>query len=153
MNIFLLDKDPKKAVQYAVDKHVVKMPLETAQLLCSAHYQSNTETPYKITHLNHPCSKWVRESLSNYFWLIDYGLELCQEYTYRYEKVHKSQLVIEWALLNSPKIPDKELTRFPQAMPNNYKSDDVVKAYRDYYRVEKAHIFSWKKREKPFWLD
>jgi hypothetical protein len=153
MNIFILDEDPKKAVQYMVDKHIVKMPLETAQLLCSAHHTSGIETPYKITHINHPCSKWVRESLSNYLWLIDYGLELCKEYTYRYGKVHKSQQVIEWASYNIPNLPNVNLTRFVQAMPDVYKNINAIKAYRNYYLGEKRHIFLWKKRKKPCWVN
>ena len=65
MNIFVLDNDPFKAAEYQCDKHVVKMVLETAQLLCSAHETA----PYKRTHYNHPCAIWTRSSLSNYMWL------------------------------------------------------------------------------------
>ena len=112
MNIFLLDTDTKKCAQYHCDKHVVKMILETAQLLCGVHHMTNqiTEAPYKLSHRNHPCSIWARESLSNYLYLCELGLELCKEYTYRYGKRHKSQDVIEWCLINKPNIADKEFT-------------------------------------------
>lgn len=88
MNIFLLDYDVKKCAQSHVDKHVVKMILETAQLLCGAHHVIGTtdNIPYKLSHKNHPCSIWVRESLTNYLYLCELGLELCYEYTYRYGK-------------------------------------------------------------------
>ena len=84
MNIFVLDYNPKRAAQMQCDKHVVKMPLETAQILCSA-FEPGT-APYKRTHYNHPCSVWGRESKVNYKWLIEHGLALSDEYTYRYGK-------------------------------------------------------------------
>ena len=84
MNIFFLDEDPTMSAQYHVDKHVVKMILETAQLLCGVHHATapdNTYVPYKLSHKNHPCSIWARTSLSNYLYLCELGLELCKEYT------------------------------------------------------------------------
>ena len=92
MNIFVLDYDPVKAALFQCDKHIVKMPLETAQLLCSAF--KDVSTPYKKTHLNHPCAKWARKSKHNYEWLILHGLALCDEYQYRYKKTHQSKKVI-----------------------------------------------------------
>jgi hypothetical protein len=87
MNIFFLDEDPTLSAQYHVDKHVVKMILETAQLLCGVHHatsQITDQVPYKLSHKNHPCAIWARTSLSNYLYLCELGLELCKEYTYRY---------------------------------------------------------------------
>jgi len=120
MNIFLLDYDVKKCAQSHVDKHVVKMILETAQLLCGVHWitDSQSAAPYKLSHKNHPCSIWTRESLSNYLYLCELGLELCYEYTYRYGKRHKSQDVIEWCIVNKPNIEDKGFTEPAKAMPN-----------------------------------
>ena len=129
MNIFILDFDQKKSAQYHVDKHIVKMPLETAQLLCTVHHCVGNEAPYKKTHVNHPCSIWARKSLANYNWLVDMGLELCYEYSYRYGKVHKCQFVIEWCQKKIPNIPDVGLTAFAQAMPSQYKRINVVEAY------------------------
>jgi hypothetical protein len=152
MNIFFLDYDVKKCAEYHLDKHVVKMILESAQLLCSAHWVNGGEAPYKLAHKNHPCSIWVRTSLSNYLYLCELGLELCNEYTYRYEKKHKSQEVIEWCLVNRPNIPDIGFTTPARAMPDEYKVEDVVESYRNYYMGEKSGFAVWKKREIPFWF-
>jgi hypothetical protein len=155
MNIFLLDTDTRKCAQYHCDKHVVKMILETAQLLCGVHHMTDQVTdqvPYKLSHKNHPCAIWSRESLSNYLYLCDLGLELCKEYTYRYGKRHKSQDVIEWCVTNKPNICDKEFTEPARAMPNEYKVDSVVESYRNYYIGEKSKIAVWKNREIPEWF-
>ena len=155
MNIFLLDTDTRKCAQYHCDKHVVKMILETAQLLCGVHHMTDQVTdqvPYKLSHKNHPCAIWSRESLSNYLYLCDLGLELCKEYTYRYGKRHKSQDVIEWCVTNKPNNCDKEFTEPARAMPNEYKVDSVVESYRNYYIGEKSKIAVWKNREIPEWF-
>ena len=152
MNIFFLDFDTKKCAEYHCDKHVVKMILETAQLLCGVHWINESEAPYKLSHKNHPCSIWVRESLSNYLYLCDLGLELSKEYTYRYGKRHKSQDIIEWCLSNKPIIKDIGFTTPPKAMPDEYKVDDVVESYRNYYRGGKKDILVWKTGYKPEWL-
>ena len=148
MNIFVLDNDPFKAAEYQCDKHVVKMVLETAQLLCSAHETA----PYKRTYYNHPCAIWTRSSLSNYMWLCEHGLGLAREYTFRYNKVHKSTEVIEWARLNMPNILNLGLLPFAQAMPDKYKHEDAVVAYRNYYIHEKARLATWKHSACPAWF-
>jgi hypothetical protein len=152
MNIFVLDKDPKKAARMQGDKHVVKMILETNQLLSSAHWMSGGTAHYKLTHKNHPCSKWVRESLSNYKWLCTHGMALCEEYTKRYGRIHKTQKVNEDLCKNLPDIPEKGLTEFPLAMPDDVKTPgDPVKSYRDYYMKHKKNIVKWNHSEKPEW--
>jgi hypothetical protein len=160
MNIFFLDENPTLSAQYHVDKHVVKMILETAQLLCGVHHMTVHDTihdtgqvPYKLSHKNHPCSIWCRESLSNYLYLCELGLELSKEYTYRYGKRHKSQDVIEWCLINKPNIPDIEFTDPAKAMPDEFKVDSVVESYRNYYIGAKSNLAAWKNREKPFWFE
>ena len=156
MNIFFLDSDIKKCAQYHCDKHVVKMILETAQLLCGVHHttpQVTPQVPYKLSHKNHPCAIWTRESLTNYLVLCELGLELCYEYTYRYGRRHKSQEVIEWCVINKPNIVDIGYTKPPKAMPDEYKVDSVVESYRNYYRGAKASFAVWKNREKPFWFE
>ena len=65
MNIFMLHQEPQIAAQYHCDKHVVKMILESAQLLCTALNEAGVPMPYRVTHKNHPCSIWVRESRAN----------------------------------------------------------------------------------------
>ena len=145
MNIFALSNDPKLAALLHLDKHVVKMPLETAQMLSTV----NGGFPYKATHKNHPCTLWAGKSKANYDWLVKLGLSLCDEYTYRYGKVHKCQAVIE--RLQSPPecVPDGDLMPFAQAMPDECKRDDAVDAYKEYYRVHKALIAKWTKRDVP----
>lgn len=153
MNIFFLDNDIRKCAIYHNDKHVVKMILETAQLLCGVHSIIGNEAPYKLSHKNHPCSIWCRESLSNYLLLSELGLELCKEYTYRYGKRHKSQDVIEWCICNKPNIQDIGITEQPQAMPEQYKvKGNAVQSYRNYYMGEKKGFCTWKNRETPNWF-
>ena len=152
MNIFILDTDVRKCAEYHCDKHVVKMILESSQLLCGAHWVVGGEAPYKLSHKNHPCSIWVRESLSNYLYLCELGLELCKEYTYRYGKRHKSQDVIEWCVTNKVTICDKGFTDPPKAMPDEYKVGSVVDSYRNYYMGAKSTIATWKNREIPSWF-
>jgi hypothetical protein len=158
MNIFFLHLIPLICAQMYVDKHVIKMILETAQLLCSAHHVSESEykPPYKLTHKNHPCSIWTRESVGNYKWLCKLGLELCKEYTYRYGKVHKCEEYIRILSKNIPPIPDKGFTNPAQAMPIEYKDEDPVQAYRSYYFFGKHEILSWKGKQAgrapPDWI-
>jgi len=155
MNIFFLDENPTLSAKYHVDKHVVKMILETAQLLCGVHHSTDQVTdqvPYRLSHKNHPCAIWARESLSNYLYLCELGLELGKEYTYRYGKRHKSIEVIEWCIVNKPNIPDIGFTTPARAMPDEFKVDSVVESYRNYYMGAKSDLASWKNREKPFWF-
>ena len=153
MNIFFLDEDIKKCAEYHVDKHSTKMCVEYGQILCSVHWVLGKEAPYKLSHKNHPCSIWTRESLSNYLYLCELGLELCKEYTYRYGKRHKSQEVIEWCLINKPNIPDIGFTEPAKAMPDEYKVKSVVESYRNYYMGAKSGFAVWKNREKPEWFN
>jgi hypothetical protein len=155
MNIFVLDTDTKKCAVYHNDKHVVKMILETAQLLCGVHHvvESGYDIPYKLSHKNHPSAIWARECIENYIWLCDLGLDLCKEYTYRYEKRHKSQDIIEWALIHKPKLKkNDDMSPFALAMPDECKVDDAVQSYRNYYMAEKRRMASWKNREIPEWF-
>lgn len=153
MNIFVLDYDGYKNAEYHCDKHVVKMITEQTQLLCSAYYFTDfiPEGVYKLTHANHPCAKWARESLSNWLWLCENTLILCEEYTYRYGKHHKCERLCE--TLPNPKIEDIGLTPFALAMPEQYKCEDAVESYRNYYNGEKQHLFHWKNRPIPDWIE
>jgi hypothetical protein len=161
MNIFILHLNPKTCAQMHLDKHVVKMILETCQMLCAVWHVTDPNheiytPPYKLAHKNHPCSIWVRESLSNYKWLCELGLELCLEYTYRYGKTHASEKHIRVLAEQTPPIPDLGFTKPAQAMPDMYKDKDPVEAYRHYYFFEKYNIHSWKGkingRETPEWI-
>lgn len=152
MNIFYLDKNTTKCAQYHNDKHVVKMILETAQLLCSAHWVTGGNAPYKLSHKNHPSSIWTREDLNNYLWLCDLGIKLCWEYNHRYGKTHKTYDVLLWCSENHPDIPDNCFTPPPLAMPEEYKEKCHVQSYRNYYMGDKRGFCNWKDRQIPEWF-
>jgi hypothetical protein len=153
MNIFVLDNEPILAAQYQCDKHVVKMVLESAQLLSTVQNKYGISTKYKPTHHNHPCTIWAGQSASNYFWLWSHAVALCEEYTFRYGKIHACEELIRGPLADMPPgILEQGLTPFAQAMPDKYRDEDPVVAYRDYYICEKASIATWNKnRSKPYW--
>ena len=163
MNIFVLDLNPYIAAKMQCDKHVVKMVLESAQLLCTAHrvLTPDVEYPfqYRKTHFNHPCSKWLRQSTENYEWLVHHFVGLCHEYTRRYNKTHMCEQKFltdsTWLLVPPNPTPYGIMTPFAQAMPDEYKNDDVVKAYRDYYYYDKYFTIDMryaKGRDMPQWL-
>tara|TARA_R100001015_G_scaffold18875_3_gene13341 strand:+ start:1904 stop:2383 length:480 start_codon:yes stop_codon:yes gene_type:complete len=154
MNIFVVHKHPRKAARMLCDQHVVKMALESAQMLCTAINESGGQAPYKSTHKNHPCNVWARETLGNWLWLYDHGNMLCDEYTLRFKKNHKCRSVINECLKvldGSGLITDLRKTPHPLCMPDEYKSDDVVQSYRDFYSIEKRHFATWDKSTPPFW--
>jgi len=145
MNIFFLSLNPKCAAELHCDTHVVKMILESAQLLYSAHWMLNPEGlpehAYKLAHKHHPCSLWTRRSLSNYMWLASLAWWLCKEYQYRYgeERTHKSESHIIWLITHPPaSIPFCVFTEPPQAMPDEYKDADLLTAYKRFY-LESKH--------------
>ena len=175
MNIFYLDHDVTKCAEMHVDKHVVKMILEYAQLLSTAHRvldgtllvgisdkgrkstswilpDNRNDILYKATHLNHPSAVWVRQSDKNYSWLFDMFKSLLEEYTYRYGKIHTCQRLV-WALEVRPNnIPRGNFTEPTPAMPDDVKIvGDSIKSYRNYYINNKTHLANWKKRTTPEW--
>ena len=154
MNIFVLDNDPKTCAEYHCDKHVVKMILESAQLLCGVHWTIGGQAPYKLSHKNHPCSIWTRECIENYVWLCNMTMELCKEYTYRYGKRHKSEDVLNWCIDNKPNLPSKgDITPFALAMPDECKvANSAVLSYRNYYMTEKRSFSTWKTGRIPSWF-
>lgn len=162
MNIFFLSRNPRIAAQLHCDKHVIKMIIESAQMLYSAHWMLNPENlplnAYKLAHKNHPCSIWVRQSLANYYWLCSLGYWLCKEYQYRYgeNKQHKTQAHIEWLIENPPKsILFGDLTYPAQAMPDEYKQEDPILAYQTFYihsKMKKRGIVQYTRREWPEFL-
>ena len=148
MNIFFLNVCAILAAVLQCDKHVVKMILETAQLLSTAHFELDGESPaYKPTHKNHPSAVWVRQSSGNYLWLHAHLLGLGEEYTKRYGKVHKTITEHAEALSRLPvNIPQGEFFEPPQCMPDECKRDDTVLAYLTYYN-HKAD--EWAANGKP----
>ena len=153
MNIFVVDENPRIAARQLCDKHVVKMILESAQMLCSAF--ENGKAPYRRAYYNHPCTKWARESIANYEWLLTHAYQLCEEYFQRYGKIHKSLDAIDWCDNNylSLNLPNTILTPFAQAMPDEYKNDNPIQAYRNYYNGEKSYFAEWKNTPTPEWFN
>ena len=151
MNIFVLNEDPAQAAKDHCDKHVVKMILESGQMLCAAHEPG--AAPWKRTHYNHPCTVWSRTSTGNYMWLSALGLELCAEYTRRYEKRHKSEDVLLWCAENIPSsIPVGMMTPFAIAIKDpQYHLTDAVSSYRAYYLGEKSRFARWRHCDPPSW--
>lgn len=158
MNIFFLSLAPSVCAAFHGNKHVIKMILETTQLLCTAWHMTDPEhaiyTPcYKKTHYNHPCAVWARESRANYRWLCRLGLALCREYSYRYYgRTHKCEAYLRDLLRNVPPLPDAGFTPPRLAMPDQFKGRDAVAAYRAYYAAEKRHLHQYKRRPLPRWL-
>lgn len=168
MNIFALDLDPRRAAQMQNDKHVVKMTLETTQLLSGVLTSFNVSAPYAPTHLNHPCAIWARTSRGNFQWLLHHGLALAEEYSYRYgaDRAHKCRAIILGMTKYAPQLEfnQEDFTPFAQAMPDQYRHDDAVRAYRAYYVGEKMFTLmtkngitivipaTWTRRGKPLWI-
>jgi hypothetical protein len=140
MNIFYINTNPVIAAQELCDDHIRKMQIESAQMCSTAHWVNGSEAPYKQAHTNHPSTKWVRESIHHYRWVVKHGLEVCNEFTKRYGKYHKTQDVLEWLRDNEPNIPDNGFTPPPQCMPDEYKKNDTVEGYRTYYIEDKIKI-------------
>ena len=144
MNIFYLDKNPDKAAKMQYNKHVVKMILESAQMLCTAHHcimVDDADVPYKVAHKNHPSTIWARQSAQNYAWLYYHMLALGAEYTKRYGKKHLSITKCEDKLAILPGgILETGFTQPPQCMPDEYKDECSIKAYRNYYTKDKYKV-------------
>ena len=166
MNIFILDKDPIVAAQLQCDKHVVKMIVESAQMLSTAHRMldgeetkrpsksgkrmvkywvhpnSNLEnTLYKAVHMHHPCTVWTMESAANYDWHYIHFKALCIEYKFRYGKTHSTETLLTKVLCDAPQniSYEKELTPFALAMqhePQCIHKDDPVRSYQEYYQTK-----------------
>ena len=153
MNIFVLDTDIERCARYHCDKHVVKMILESTQIMCTALNKKGFLTPYRSTHPKHPCVLWVEQSYDNFNWLKQLALALNQEYRYRYDKQadHKSVAVIE--AIAEFRYESKGLTEFAQAMPDEYKKPQAaVDAYRSFYLGTKMQFATWTRRKKPYWV-
>ena len=166
MNVFYLDTDPVLAAQYHCDKHVVKMIVETTQLLSFAlHLQGldwNQHGLYKPNraHLRHPCTLWVSESRSNFLWAANLALALLDEWCFRFShrsrSEHRSFDPLSRALKLAFVLPDRKETPPAQAFSEFTHLRDPqnpVLAYRAYYREAKRHLLEYTLREKPVWLD
>jgi hypothetical protein len=177
MNIFYLDPDPSTCAKMHLDKHVVKMIIEYAQLMSTAHrvldgeqYTDKTannrniqrwrmkdelseHTLYKASHVNHPSAIWVRQSKENYRWLYRMWFYLLQEYTYRYGKKHACEKLMSALYLDPMNITKGIFTEPTLAMPDTYKvPNDAIKSYQNYYIHDKSRFAKWKNRETPEWF-
>ena len=181
INLFVLDEDPVIAAQLQCDKHVVKMIVESAQMLSTAHRMldgipkkgpsksgktvtkkwsftdSREDIFYKAVHIHHPCTVWTMKSDANYKWHYSHFIALCDEYTYRYGKIHSTDTLLRDKLKNPPKnIPVGCLTKQPLAMNSNPECmfpDDVVKSYRMFYQTKQERFkMVWTDRNIPEWF-
>jgi hypothetical protein len=144
MNLFAVHRDPRTAARSLCDRHVVKMTLETAQILCTAARLHGHDAPYRATHRHHPCVLWTAARRANWDWVVRHGLALAAEYERRFGRVHSSRAVIEWARDHAVAPPPGGRRQpFPQAMPAAYRGPDPVAAYRRFYLAEKARFAAW----------
>jgi hypothetical protein len=152
MNIFFLDPDPAVAAKFHNDRHVVKMILESAQMLSTACRESGLNEGYKPCFQHHPCTQWASERFGNWNWLRRLALELNEEFKYRYdnEDDHKSAVVVRQ--LPEPPLPGGR-TKPAMAMPDYCKTENPIEAYRKYYREEKDHLAEWTGRPVPNWYN
>lgn len=178
MNVFYLSRDAVECAQWHNDKHVVKMMIEYAQLLSTAHrvldgteytdlsangrkikryrLAENDDIIYKASHINHPSAVWARQSDSNYNWLYFMWASLSAEYTYRYGKIHACWEKLGALLATVPtNIQTADFTPPPPAMkqyPQCIVENDSIQSYRNYYREAKAHFCKWTSRPTPHWF-
>ncbi len=182
MNIFVLDEDPILAAQMHCDQHVGKMIAETAQMLSTpmwyylatdsekSYWKSKSKVVrdaarliyknrtklYLPTHVNHPCSKWARESSSNFEWLYKLGIALSEEFFFRRKKQHKSSFVIKEAYKYKHFIRKGKLTPFVLAFEKNYPYlidyTNPIQSYRNFYIKDKIFArYQWG-RKAPTWF-
>lgn len=166
MNIFYLDPVPSICARYHTDRHVVKMILESAQILCTVVNGlagGQQVAPYKSTHINHPCVKWAGEDYNNFNYLFSLMLELNEEYKYRFKHT-ENHLAVSKILsycINGNSLLDYAYWEMPWgktetppalAMPDYCKRSCPVESYRNYYNAEKRHLFKWTNRETPYWI-
>ncbi len=181
MNLFILDKDPVLAAQLQCDKHVVKMIVESAQMLSTVHRMldgrqtrvasksgrtqvkawvlpdDREDVLYKAVHMNHPCTVWTMQSSWNYAWHYSHFVALCDEYTYRYGKVHSTDTLLRKPLSSMPaKMKIGPKTPFALAMKSNPECmhpNDPVRSYREFYQTKQERFkMAWTKREVPEWF-
>ncbi len=160
MNIFYLDKNPAKAAEYHCDKHVVKMILESSQMLCTAHRILSSEEfcdnrgLYKLAYQNHPSTVWARENYVQYRWLYNLYEALLTEYTKRYKKSHASGRLREALELSPIEINTGPFKEPPQCMPDEYKvKGNSLIAYRKYYKGVKSYFAKWAYSDTPWWWE
>ena len=158
MNIFVTDSCPVQSARNLPDKHIVKMPLETCQMLAIIYSDwyygvgklyKQDGTPYRTSHgafRNHPCTQWAAANQYNLAWLILHGIALCDEYYQRYGKVHtcydvicQAQHIYHDCFDESLTDAAAKVTDFTRAMPESIKFDttiDTITAYKQYLNTK-----------------
>lgn len=159
----MVDKDPVVAAQNLIDRHIVKMPSESCIMMANAYDNLNDAPKTKSgglrnkSYSHHGCTKWAIKTLQNFKWLTEHSIALCEEYTYRYNKIHFCETFIRWCQLNPPELNNGGFTNPFLAMPEIYKNNDWDIAYRLYYTSQKKfdksgkYMYNWTIREKPLW--
>jgi|11_taG_2_1085331.scaffolds.fasta_scaffold29774_1 hypothetical protein len=164
MNIFILSEDAEECTKMMCDKHVVKMPTESLQMLSTiADHLGYENVPFKPVMLNHPCTIWARESQQNFSFLLTHTAALCAEYTVRYGKKHKVQTLLLqhndlWTNVIDD-LPDIGLTPFAVAISEdmncrgikNFNDLSAVEKYRHYYLEDKWYMAKWKTSPPTWW--
>lgn len=148
MNIFFTSVCPKESAENLCQRHIIKMILESAQMLCTAHreFGDNSSLLYKSAHKNHPSSVWVRKSRENYFWLYNHFIALCSLYTKNTGKVHKTDRELGVILAAAPaNLPSRGFRLPPMCMPDEFKSDNVCESYQNYLT---SKYKEWQTRDK-----
>lgn len=170
MNIFVLHEDPRIAANMHCDKHVPKMIIEHTQMMAAAYYhtiglsrkkdfpqnqerinelfrgwprknEDGSEWHYSLSHVNHPCTIWTRNSIENFNWLLECTKGLCVEFRSRWKgKDHSIQKILDWIDHNPPKLPSTGMSPFAQAMPICYQSDNAIESYRKYYAYKTTYM-------------
>lgn len=156
MNIFRTNRTPKLCARMLDDKRLVKMVLETAQLLSTAinEHGAPADTAYKTTHRNHPCSVWVRKSRRNYDWTLCLFVRLLDEYERRYMRTHKCAELRDVLIYHRSLLPAGPMSPSPLCMPDEFKSSCVFASYRAYMRSKwrNSHRVAWALRSsEPNW--
>ncbi|WP_206045351.1 hypothetical protein [Oceanicoccus sagamiensis] len=149
----MLDDNIERCAQYHCDKHVAKMILESVQILCTALNKKAIATPYKSTHIKHPCVLWAEQSYDNFEWLCYLTQALNTEYRWRYNKPKDHASIAVLKAIEPHRFERNGLLPFAQAMPDSYKQpDNAVAAYRQFYCQDKASFARWTKRATPAWF-
>lgn len=163
MNIFVIENTPEEVAKSHTDRHIVKMPTELAQMISFAYYHDDIWDSdvnpllmeFNKAHDKHPCSIWIRESAENFMYACELGIELVQEYRFRY-KTNKHQRALDiftYGMLNTPEFDKWEQTKYALAMPEEFKVECPIESYRNYYREGKKHLHNWTNRVMPLWIN
>lgn len=170
MNLFMTSLDPVQAAREHCNVHRIKMIVETAQMLCTAHRLIDGDERadklglYKSTHVNHPCSVFVRENSNHYSWTYRLLEALCVDYAAVSNKPHATTRLL--SILKTQPRGIRVCNEFKPviAAPEEFKSmaedygvpfaykEYMCRKFRDWMTREKPLKFHWS-FDRPTWLD